>query len=354
MELTRGAMFLLLSLACIGFAEANPSMLRSQKNADLKVLQVKAADAGTANISPELHPESSKKFFDKDYPFDKRPSADSLHFKHPYPVVQDSHDFDTDFVKDENSDNGNWKAQETYDKLRQKLAKEKRDLAKALAKKNEEERELKEAMKKREEERKEKEEAAKKVDKIKHEEEEEDKRHDEENKKKKPKHEGPVKHVPHEVFHKDVEVKTDDTEKAMDSLEECKKQLKEAREHLKELMDELEEAKKAQNAANAALDDSLKTELQKKEEHNKMKKKVKSEFEEYEEARAAYLKQKAVVAKMEVDIHAAEAKVKDMRDSADEEGGVYPTPKEQHHKSAAAHHWSWALLLAVAYCASSA
>merc|ERR1711865_1095963 len=81
--------------------------------------------------SPELEPTSSdKKFFGKDYPYDKRAVVDKHYvFDHPYPAVQDSGDFDRDFVKDENSDGGKWAAQMEYDTLRTKIraAKEKMD-----------------------------------------------------------------------------------------------------------------------------------------------------------------------------------------------------------------------------------
>merc|ERR1711865_248652 len=77
-----------------------------------------------------------------------RPKVDVLHFKHPYPVVQDREDFDRDFVNDENSDNGSWKAQMEYDRLRHKLLKEKGEVAKAKAAKDKAEHELEEAVKK--------------------------------------------------------------------------------------------------------------------------------------------------------------------------------------------------------------
>merc|ERR1740130_1131929 len=99
-----------------------------------------------AVISPPLD-TTSDKTFDKDYPLDARPKVDVFHFRHPYPVVQDSDDFDKDFVKDENSDNGSYKAQMEYDRLRHKLAKEKADLAKALKAKTSAEKELEDAMK---------------------------------------------------------------------------------------------------------------------------------------------------------------------------------------------------------------
>merc|ERR1719478_2056703 len=111
-----------------------------------------------AQISPKLEPESSNQFFKKDYPSDKRPKADPFHFHHPYPVVQDSSEYDRDFVKDENSDNGSWKAQETYDRLRSKLNKEKKDLAKALAKKKHEEDDLQDAMRRHDKEARDKDE----------------------------------------------------------------------------------------------------------------------------------------------------------------------------------------------------
>merc|ERR1719230_1327823 len=82
-----------------------------------------AATKEVPAVSPSVE-QTDKKFFGKDYPWDKRPPVDVLHFKHPYPAVQDSGDFDADYVKDENSDNGSWKAQTEYDRLRHKLAKE--------------------------------------------------------------------------------------------------------------------------------------------------------------------------------------------------------------------------------------
>merc|ERR1719409_321635 len=107
----------------------------------------KVAEEERSGISPPLKPKRDEKFFGKDYPWDKRPKVDVLHFKHPYPAVQDSGDFDSDYVKDENSDNGSWKAQTEYDRLRHKLAKEKADVAKALAAKKKAEDELHDAMK---------------------------------------------------------------------------------------------------------------------------------------------------------------------------------------------------------------
>merc|ERR1719174_2672469 len=98
--------------------------------------------AVVARVSPELQPESSKKFFNKDYPADSRPKAKGLVFGHPYPAVQDSGDFSEDFVKDENGDRGYWAAQMEYDTLRGKLRKEKAAAQTAYEKKQEEMKEL--------------------------------------------------------------------------------------------------------------------------------------------------------------------------------------------------------------------
>lgn len=89
------------------------------------------------SVTPNLHPESDKKFFGKDYPDDLRPKVVNQ-FDHPYPSVQDSSDYDKDYVKDENNDNGEWTAQMEYDRLKNKLAREKDMIQKAKAKMEEE------------------------------------------------------------------------------------------------------------------------------------------------------------------------------------------------------------------------
>lgn len=98
-----------------------------------------------SRISPELEPKSDKKF-NKDYQWDKRPVADKHYvFDHPYPAVQDTSDYDRDFVKDENNDGGKWKAQMEYDILRSKIRKAERGLADAKEKLEKEEAEWKAA-----------------------------------------------------------------------------------------------------------------------------------------------------------------------------------------------------------------
>jgi len=81
------------------------------------------------SISPPLDPESHKEFFNKEYPKDFQPSPHGVHgkFDYPYPIVQDSGDYDKDYVKDENDDGGEWKAQTHYDFLRSKIQKQRSD-----------------------------------------------------------------------------------------------------------------------------------------------------------------------------------------------------------------------------------
>lgn len=87
-------------------------------------------------INPPLKDVSSdKKFFGPpfpaDYPDDKRPAVDKSILNklkgpdQPYPALQGKAEYDADYVKDENSDKGAWKAQMEYDRLRRELQKAK-------------------------------------------------------------------------------------------------------------------------------------------------------------------------------------------------------------------------------------
>jgi len=83
--------------------------------------QHKASEA----IRPSLAPKSDKKFFGKDYPDDLRPTIDAApKWSYPYPKVQSDTKYDADYVKDENSDGGHWKAQMDYDEIKMKYVKQ--------------------------------------------------------------------------------------------------------------------------------------------------------------------------------------------------------------------------------------
>jgi len=329
-----------LALKFVGFA-----LVLSAIRVDARVGDVtgsKSSEEKRADISPTLVPESDKKFFGKDYPSDKRPAVDVLHFKHPYPVVQDSGDFDADYVKDENSDNGEWLAQSEYDRLRHKLMKEKDQVAKALSAREHAEKELQEAMK-RDKEMKEKKAAA-----------EEAKRVAQERKRQMGHAEGDAGHETSEKAGSgpggvsssgEVQVATAETEKSMKELEDCKKELQEAREKLKKVMEELEEARKKEKDAESVLDAADEKARVAESANGAAEKAAQEEYKEYMDAKEKYMAQQAIVAQMTTDIEAAAAKVRAMRDSEDADGGVYPTPSKSSSRISAALADSVALLV---------
>jgi len=92
------------------------------------------------NLPAEVLESDAK--FNKDLRVDDRPQVGTLHFKHPYPTVQDSEDFDKDFVKDQNTDNGEYTAQSEYDSQRHIVSLLKQQAKVALARKNEEQKDL--------------------------------------------------------------------------------------------------------------------------------------------------------------------------------------------------------------------
>lgn len=102
------------------------------------------AVVGKKRIEPELDPKSDKKFFGPpfpaDYPADMRPGG-KAQFNYPFPKVQHSAQYDEDFVKDENNDNGEWKAQSEYDRLKTKLHKEQMEVDEAKDKQDKEQKE---------------------------------------------------------------------------------------------------------------------------------------------------------------------------------------------------------------------
>jgi hypothetical protein len=293
-------------------------------------------------ISPTLEPESSKKFFGKDYPADHRPKVDVLHFKHPYPIVQDSGDYDKDFIKDENADNGHWKAQQEYDRLRHKLLKEKKEAQDALEKRRKEEADLKRAM----------EQHKKNLEKAKL----------EDDKKK-----AATADVKKDLVDKDAQREksagwnwpgwnwgwpdwkwswpssttaapptaaaggtgiseaTKEVEQEVKSLEECKKELEAAREKLKALTKELEEAEEKRSKADAIVDEAQNKASDLGKKADQFKDARDQEKVDYAKAREEYSKQQALVEEMKKDLAIAAARVKKYRDAEDSTGGVYNT-----------------------------
>eukprot|EP00929_Paragymnodinium_shiwhaense_P065913 TRINITY_DN3301_c0_g2_i1.p1 TRINITY_DN3301_c0_g2~~TRINITY_DN3301_c0_g2_i1.p1 ORF type:complete len:359 (+),score=135.99 TRINITY_DN3301_c0_g2_i1:76-1077(+) len=66
--------------------------------------------------------QTDKHFFGKDYPADDRLGAHKgFPHEYPFPNVQRDQKYDNDYVKDENTDSGEWQAQMDYDLSRSKI-----------------------------------------------------------------------------------------------------------------------------------------------------------------------------------------------------------------------------------------
>jgi len=266
-------------------------------------------------IVPDLEPESDNKFFKKDYPDDSRPDPIN-HFSYPYPIVQDSDHYDKDYVQDQNDDGGYWKTQMAYDEVRNKLAKEKRELAKAFAKEREEFAEI---------------EKAKEAERIA---EAEAVAAEKEEKKAEAAHS--EAHAALEGLKSDIGESADTVDKEITDLEECKKQLEDAKVKLKKELEEKEEREahqieregKERNAEQEHID-AMKTEEQKE-------KSLGEEEKDVDDAQKLYDKKVAALKAAEAELEAAYQNLRKYR-HADPDGGVY----EVNHKGGA--HQSTAL-----------
>jgi len=223
-------------------------------------------------IHPTLDPKSHQKFFgpgeSPDYPHDLSPGKGKLAFGHPYPAVQDNGDYDADFVKDENNDGGEWKAQMTYDTLRTKLQNAREEAKRAKKAEEKANEEYRDAKKK-----------ADLMDKLSEQAEQlaedAEKNKDDAEKEVKDAEAAPVESAVQDSESAEAAEKAaledakktgdavDDVKKDLSELEECKKKLAEAQNKLKKLMSEKTDA---EDAETKAIDDEAKTEAEKKEE----------------------------------------------------------------------------------------
>lgn len=305
-----------------------------------------AAARGDARgkVSPDVD-KSDKKFFKKDFPWDKRPVADHHYeFDHPYPAVQDTGDFDKDFVKDENADGGKWNAQMEYDILRSKIRQAEKGLAEAKDKLEKEEAEWKsskdkysktsadahaaEAARKKAEQ--EAEEAEKKVNEL-----------------------SGGAHKSGTKVGGEVGEAVNRVQKEMDDLEECKKELAEAKRRLKELIKEKEDLdKKETEEEEVRVKEVVKVKKVKEQEKKKKdgerdaaekevekisaeetnwKKKLAEEQKEHTEASKSYEEELADVKRTEAQLKIAEKNLRKFRRPpyVDGNGGVYNVPDEK-------------------------
>jgi len=242
------------------------------------------------DLTPKLDPASSRRFFLKEYPRDSQPKVGkSFPFDHPYPTVQEPDDFDRDYVKDENGDNGYWKAQTEYDNLRAKLRKEKQDVKEAIVK-DKVVKEMEDEVKEKENEVREKENEVK--EKV--------RRRENEVKEK-------VRRREKEEVHSNF---------TAEHLNDCRRELKEARMQLKKLLAELESAKQNKTAADEAVQDAKAKERAAETEEQEFKVQVKEEVHEHKAAQRAYEEQALKVKQLERDLSAAAAEVRRIRGEA--------------------------------------
>jgi len=261
-----------------------------------------------SKIEPKLDPVSDKKFFKKDYPDDLRPGA-THKFSFPFPSVQDSEDYDKDFVKDENSDGGEWKAQMEYDQLRSKLMKEKNDLKKLTGKQKEDLDALKKAI---------------------------DEEHGAEDKLKSA--EGKAKSSTDKVNQAqddldktsaDIPKYTNGVDQAVANLKECEEELERARARLKALTEERDAALKRRNDADSVRKESEKSEQTAQQASDVSKKKAEAAGTEYDSAKKDLAKYQDEITSMERQMKQAEMKLRKFRkESVDQDGGVYRVPEQ--------------------------
>merc|ERR1719171_3029139 len=274
----------------------------------LLALIANANVAEADRIVPELQPVDDKKFMHQDYPDDRRPKVYHK-FDYPYPTVQDSEDYDKDYVEDKNDDGGYWLAQMKYDELKNTLAKEQDELKAALRDLEKQQKEVEEA-KKREADA---ELAAKEA---------------EEKEKLADMAAGQAK-LDADNADAEIDGMKDKANGEITDLEVCKRQLREARSKLKVLIDEkkkYEDAKKAKDAneegaENAEVDAEQKEAAAEKSRDEAQKDYdgsvtvYKTNLDKVKEAEQALAKQASVLAKFR-------------KGAVDQDGGVYWVKKE--------------------------
>lgn len=272
----------------------------------------------SGRISPKLNPESHETFFKKDYPDDLRPGVGKkFNFDHPYPTVQDSGDFDKDYVKDENNDNGEWKAQMEYDTLRTQIKKQQ--------KKVDEARKRLEAAKQAVDADKAEEdstgssaaEAHKKADDARRKEKDEQDKVDEiagDGKK----NDGALGDAVHEV---DDEVS---------DLEKCKKKLADAQKKLAELEKEKQSREKAVSDAEDELKPLKGEEAALKSKADAAKAEANQKEDAAKKSAKSYEDELADVKKTEADLEQAYDRLRGIRKKEDKQGAVTYTKSSSH------------------------
>mmetsp|Transcript_6953 Transcript_6953/g.16583 ORF Transcript_6953/g.16583 Transcript_6953/m.16583 type:complete len:340 (-) Transcript_6953:134-1153(-) len=278
---------------------------------------VAAANVGQALGSPE----SDSRFFKHNYPHDFVPGAPlEKDFDHPYPVVQESDVYDKDFVKDENSDNGQWHAQMKYDRLRTQMARMKEEEDRIFKKKEELERKLEAHKKKKERVRQEREQLQEEYEKT-------FKSADEDMSDAMASHKKLQADGTEEgnlSTSVGVASATQKVEKELEDIEECKRQLAEAQAKLKALQEERKKVGEKEDRAHEANRAAEKAESASEKEESEISAKIKDVDKEHESALSAYQTKREEMHDFEVRLEKAQARLlKFRRSSVDQDGGVY-------------------------------
>jgi len=271
-----------------------------------------SSSSSSLRLNPKLDPKSDKVFFDHDYPHDLKPTA--VHeFDHPFPTVQDSEDFDSDYVKDENSDAGEWKLQQKYDSLAQKLAQARAAAAKA---KEVEERKYQDLNTHRSEER----EARLEAREARAAKEKAEKRAEEKLEE--------AEHHLDEVMGKDISEggiakATENLKNETQDLEGCKKKLAEARAELKKVQEERLKREAAAKNSKEVRRDAEAAQFGREKEEAALEQQAAEEEEKYKAAQRTYDESSASLSRMEGEMKKAEEKVRHFRRSEDSGEGTY-------------------------------
>jgi len=296
-------------------------------------------------VNPPLDPESHRLFYRHDYPHDQKPPVGDAHdFQHPYPLVQDTDQYDKDYVKDENSDGGEWKVQMEYDILRNKVFKAKADAEAARKAAEKKEEGMEASRKKLADAEKKAQEAQAAADAAR---DRAKKAQEQLDKLEKAAQSGGDS----EAVDAGVAEAQKDVEKEISDLEECKKKLQEAQDRLKDLMEKKQKAeeehakeqpanaeknKQAKNDAEstaASSKEQAAKELQKAkkdaEEAKQLREEAENHRKEYEEARKKYEENVGQVQKDEEQIEEAKKRLRHFRDKQiSEHSGISKATEE--------------------------
>lgn len=305
-----------------------------------------------AAIEPTLSPESDHIFMKHDYKHDESPHARDVNFGYPYPVLQDTEKYDRDYVKDENNDGGEWKAQFEFDRLRAQLQKDRALVRETLAaekgkkntldiakvKEGQAERESKEAERKAEDAQRRYDSSTKDLEEL--------------TGKQDGKQDGGK-----------IGKSVGEVNKEIADVEECEKHLREVQAKLKQLEEEREARKRAiaqsqQEAANSKAAADAKYQTAKEADYDKMDKDLIRQMQEKKRAREEAIAQarmsEAEMKKLEAQIKVAAENLRNARQRQAGNGGAvsltHPTPAPEVKSSATGAAVPAALLVLTTLC----